>query len=494
MKRFLSLILTFFFLISIAQGELSLTEKVETKGMPSIAAPWAEWLVNRPELSYAEMTAYHDMFWSPEFSHRLALVDGEVKLIGDLTTSRQQRDELLALNPNMVLIYEIAMRRAYPGSDLYKGDFPLIRSDDGTQVFGIPPELDTDLLIDFTHPRAQEIIVGHVIAIAESKLYDGIFIDYWDENGVILDGYRPYEAEQTARVEILRRIREAVGDNFLIIVNNTGKLTRATPYVNGIFMETFRADLKNYNYDGLKLLEDLFFWAEENLQEPQINFLEAEGIGTKLPMSVDNRRWMRLMTTLGLTHSDGYFLYTMGVQWDEPHPHDSTYLDYQGEAFKRNPRRWITHREQHDTLYHLHHHEHYWYDFWDAELGRPVGEKAQLYENREGLFIREFTNGWAVYNRSGKAQEIELPQKVSGWDSGVENQRRHTLADLDGEIYLKAESGLETPPTADVNGDGTVNILDIVAVANAFGKDAPDVNGDGTVNILDLVAVANAFE
>ena len=84
MKRFLSLILTFFFLISIAQGELSLTEKVETKGMPSIAAPWAEWLVNRPELSYAEMTAYHDMFWSPEFSHRLALVDGEVKLIGDL--------------------------------------------------------------------------------------------------------------------------------------------------------------------------------------------------------------------------------------------------------------------------------------------------------------------------------------------------------------------------------------------------------------------------
>ncbi|MDE0470186.1 MAG: hypothetical protein OYL97_24310 [Candidatus Poribacteria bacterium] len=41
---------------------------------------------------------------------------------------------------------------------------------------------------------------------------------------------------------------------------------------------------------------------------------------------------------------------------------------------------------------------------------------------------------------------------------------------------------------------GTVNILDLVAVANGFGKDTPDVNGDGIVNILDLVAVANALE
>ena len=103
------------------------------------------------------------------------------------------------------------------------------------------------------------------------------------------------------------------------------------------------------------------------------------------------------------------------------------------------------------------------------------------------------TNGWAVYNRSGTAQEIELPQAVSGWSSGVESQRQHTLADLDGEIYLKAESGLETAPTADVNGDGVVNILDLVVVANAFGETAPDLNGDGTVNVLDLVLVANAF-
>ena len=81
-------------------------------------------------------------------------------------------------------------------------------------------------------------------------------------------------------------------------------------------------------------------------------------------------------------------------------------------------------------------------------------------------------------------------EKVKGAASGL-TATAHTIPDLDGEIYLK--SGLETPPTADVNEDGVVNILDLVAVANAFGESDPDINGDGTVNVLDLVVVANAF-
>ena len=86
-----------------------------------------------------------------------------------------------------------------------------------------------------------------------------------------------------------------------------------------------------------------------------------------------------------------------------------------------------------------------------------------------------------------------MPIETTGAHSGLRNAE-HVLADLDGEIYLKSESGVETPPTADVNGDGIVNILDLVVVANAFGETDPDINGDGTVNILDLVVVANAFE
>ena len=107
--------------------------------------------------------------------------------------------------------------------------------------------------------------------------------------------------------------------------------------------------------------------------------------------------------------------------------------------------------------------------------------------------IREFTNGWTAYTRANKEQNIYLPEKVFAVASGVEEKRSHVLPDLDSKIYLKSESGLETAPTADVNGDGVVNIQDLVIVANAFGKAAPDLNGDGVVNIQDLVIVANAF-
>ena len=53
------------------------------------------------------------------------------------------------------------------------------------------------------------------------------------------------------------------------------------------------------------------------------------------------------------------------------------------------------------------------------------------------------------------------------------------------------------PLIGDVNGDGVVNILDLVKVAAKFGqsvREAPeDVNGDGVVNIIDLVTVAAAL-
>ena len=53
----------------------------------------------------------------------------------------------------------------------------------------------------------------------------------------------------------------------------------------------------------------------------------------------------------------------------------------------------------------------------------------------------------------------------------------------------------------DVNGDGTVGVLDLIAVASQFGRvidgvifgQNPDVNRDGHVNLLDLIAVGDHF-
>ena len=189
---------------------------------------------------------------------------------------------------------------------------------------------------------------------------------------------------------------------------------------------------------------------EQNLRTPRINSLQGGSNAEEPPDSPANLRLMRAFTTLSLTHSDGYVQFAIGSGND-----------------------------------------HYWYDFWDADLGQPVGLKAQLYdENISSLYIREFTNGWAMYNHSGEIQEITLPELVTGVASGVEGTT-HTLPNLDGEMYLRVQPS----NPADVNGDGVVNILDLVVVAQAFGKDSlqGDVNGDGVVNVFDLVFVAGAI-
>ena len=51
---------------------------------------------------------------------------------------------------------------------------------------------------------------------------------------------------------------------------------------------------------------------------------------------------------------------------------------------------------------------------------------------------------------------------------------------------------------ADVNGDGAVNVFDLVSAVSEFGKQGEnlvaDVNGDGTVNIFDLMVIAGMFD
>ena len=66
--------------------------------------------------------------------------------------------------------------------------------------------------------------------------------------------------------------------------------------------------------------------------------------------------------------------------------------------------------------------------------------------------------------------------------------------DADVNAIYKSPQGLG--PRVDVNGDGVVNIQDLVLVSSRFGQtgqNSADVNGDGVVNISDLVLVAGAF-
>ena len=72
------------------------------------------------------------------------------------------------------------------------------------------------------------------------------------------------------------------------------------------------------------------------------------------------------------------------------------------------------------------------------------------------------------------------------------------LVDSQGNaLPVSIENGEVVLLLGDVNGNGVVNIQDLVLVANSFGKTgktSADVNGDGVVDITDLVVVAGDFQ
>ena len=434
---------------------LPIKERLQNRTFPSVFAAWGgvnySQVNNLTHLSHIERLALHDLSWSgPDFDLSFIETNQGWKIGGVFKKAPQIRNQLLALNPNMLLLVEVRVRDA--GIVDYPEDFPYwLRDASGNIV----EDAYGYLLTDFTQPGMQDIIVQHAIAVAQCGLYDGIFFDWFAEAGhTVTLGHYTYEEEQLAKDTILQRIRAAVRDDLLIIIN-TGRfeIPRRAWGINGIFLETIQDPERglpviagnHYGYEGLKQIESTLLWAEANLRQPQITCLEGWGIPTEPPDSPNNLRFMRVFTTMGLTHSDGYVLYGM-----------------------------------------INTHQHIWHNFWNADLGHPVGPKAEQYQNIDGLFIREFTNGWAVYNRSGNAQTISLPQFVTGFSSGKRNIT-HLLPDLDGEIYLRVGKPF------DLNRDGTINILDLILVSQHFGTAAGDVNGDSTTDILDLTLVAQQF-
>ena len=227
-------------------------------------------------------------------------------------------------------------------------------------------------------------------------IFDGVFFDYWFDLHDVLGGHRTLEAQQEARVNILRAVREVVHPDFLLMGNaNYTRLPLSAPYMNGIGMESvIPGHLQFYPIRQILDIEETLRWAEDNMRQPTINCLQPT-----LPYLVHNpgvfdtprqHQQVRLFMAMALTHSNASIQY-----------------------------------------------QHFWYDFWDFKLGRPVSPKSQKAEGNGGCFIREFENGWAVYNRSSTAHVIQLPDITAAVSTG-ERDFIHEVASMDGEIFLRS--------------------------------------------------------
>ena len=486
---------------------LPIEPRLENRSLPSIVQGWGNTILNWPHLSLHEKIPFHDLFWqSPNFQ----LTDQGYQIIRYIDELAADRDAYLAENPNMLFLVEIRVENAHIHLQ-YSEDFPYWFRDENGELVSASAIIGDTYFLDFRMPEMQDIIVQQAVAVSKCGVYDGIMIDSWLEDGGLLP-VRTFEQESEALINILQRIRANVDDDFLILVNsNHRKLPLSAPYINGNFMETFRDRDDGYTEEFAGIIEENLIWLEANLQEPQINIVRGQGLPDQPFDSPDNQRWMRFFTTMSLTLSDrddGYTEEFAGIIeenliWLEANLQEPQINIVRGQGLPDQPfdspdnQRWMRFfttmsltlsdgyslyvtgaREQYQF--------HYWYPFLDADLGQPISPINQRYQEIPSLYIREFTNGWAVYNRSGQTQAISLPEPAVGVASNKKDEI-HLIPNLDGEIYLRWKN------PADVNGDGGVNVLDLVTVANGFGTTSPDVNNDGIVNILDLVFVAQLF-
>lgn len=423
----------------------------ESRGYPSIFQAW-NGIENKPNEDHLTRLARHDLVFSNPglyglrwqvsieqpykgLSSRLVQGNGEQSLARAL----QMRKKPLERNPHLKILCEVRYREgryvspkdAQPG---HWGDYPpdasyWLRDREGQLAPGWGEDDDGDgtveldeirfMLIDFTQETFQDLLVAKVRALESSGLFDGIMLDWWNEDHATSGRWPNWsgthltrEVETAGRIAILKKIRAVTREDFLILVNaNARKVPLSAPYVNGLFMECYkRHHDRGYRAEDLKRMEETLRWAEEHLREPRINCLEGWRVvtdydgGREIRIverdSEENQRWMRLITTLSLTHSDGYVLFAD----DNAQPCPD--------------------------------HLHNWYDFWDTDLDRPLGPKGESYEGIDGLFLREFEKGWAVYNRSAAIQTVTFKTRMKAV------HQRHTgtsfqIPPNDGELLLK---------------------------------------------------------
>jgi len=353
--------------------------RITARDFPSVFQAWSQ-ADNQPNKDRWAVMALHDLVWHGPGGFGLVWDTNprglaEAFTLESVEAGRKIRRNLLKLNPNIILIAEIRYRDAHP-SFLPEEHHWWKRDKNGKVVKGW--DEGGFICMDFANPGFREHVAKRARAAVLSGVVDGVMVDWWRDD--------------EHRLELVKAVRDAIGDNYLIIANTNDRTApQSASYINGYFMECTRSKTA----DDWRRIETTLKWAEKNLRSPRINCLE-----TWFHNSRNDLHLMRTTTTLALTHSNGYCLFS------DPNPLPT------GD------------------------HRHNWYPFWNKSLGKPVGEGET---KSNGTVVREFEEGTVVYNPMGnKPVEVIFAELRKSTATNI-SSNRHKLACPDGDIYLKIE-------------------------------------------------------
>ncbi|MCG8699500.1 MAG: hypothetical protein MI922_15695 [Bacteroidales bacterium] len=385
--------------------ELTLQQRVVDRDYPSIFQAW--YGIDMPEVypvetedQRIEACAKHDLMWEEPLSQLGEKVDLVLGLRWDgkydglatsftkesLDKALKNKQKLQAKNPNMVCLMEIRWRDA-PSTFLPDSSDWWKRDENDSIKKGWLGGWVPFYMLNYENPGFQDNVARQAKIACESGVYDGVMLDW------------------SGHPEIIKKVREAIGPDKLIIVNIHDDIHHGEEYqayINGSFMELNPIDSFSMAVPGLAPnrvnvnkrdwdnIRDALVWFEQHLMEPRINCLEVWG-------NRDDLQRMRATTTLGLVYSNGYQLYA------DPNP-------------LKTPD-----------------HYHDWYPFWDVQLGKPLSAGVA---KEDGSAWRKYENGVVVYNHYGNGEvTVSFDAEMKRASDGTTG-KEFKLADRDGEIFI----------------------------------------------------------
>ncbi|MDP6543015.1 MAG: hypothetical protein QGH60_03435 [Phycisphaerae bacterium] len=354
----------------------SISKRIDGRMFPSVFQAWnrADNLKDEDKLT---TVARHDLlfhavgFFGLRWDHQYPGLAGQFRK-ETIPRALVKRKKLLEKNPNLILLAEIRYR------DANKRWFPpdhkwWKRGKDGKAMLGWAE--GGHLQMDFSNNAYRRQVAVQAGAAVASGVVDGVMLDWWRDDD--------------DRLALVKLVRAAVGPEGLILANPNDRTTpRTAEFINGYFMECYRSASPAH----WKKIARTLAWAEKNLRKPRINCLE-----TWYHKSRNDLNLMRAATTLSLTHSDGYCLFS------DPNPLPS------GD------------------------HLHNWYAFWNKSLGKPRGPGQA---NGDGSTRREFDNGTVIYNPMGNKPVTVTFGKERTSLSSLKVARTHKINPCDGDILL----------------------------------------------------------
>ena len=167
---------------------IPLRNRITDREYPSVAAA-SHNIINLSTLSWDERLVYHDLhFCWPMFGLGWRSIPTGMEISGNFEAAKRIRDKLLKENPDMVFLMGVY----YYGANLDLYSYPddweyWLRDESGNRI---SDKGGGGFLIDYTLPGAQTLFAHQVLQVAQCGIYDGIFLDCWQDDKALEPFYK----------------------------------------------------------------------------------------------------------------------------------------------------------------------------------------------------------------------------------------------------------------------------------------------------------------